>query len=261
MMDALQLANVTVRFGGIVAVDDLSFDVREGAIHSLIGPNGAGKSTVINSITGLYKPTAGKVLVFQEEVSGKRPDEICRLGVSRTFQNTQLFPEMTVLENVLVGAHIRAQYGMVQSVFHLSQYQTEERLNRERALELLDTVGLLPDATTSAGALPFGKQRQLEIARALASCPKVLLLDEPAAGLRSAEVDRLNQTLLKLREGNTLTILLVDHVMKVVMNISDYVTVLNFGHKIAEGTPEAVRGDSEVKRAYLGEQVKRARTH
>src|SRR3954451_4235156 len=244
MMDALQLANVSVRFGGLVAVDDLSFNVREGAIHSLIGPNGAGKSTVINSITGLYRPTTGKVLVFQEEVSGKRPDQICRVGISRTFQNTQLFSEMTVLENVLVGAHIRTRYGILQSVLHSSQYWTEERLTHERALELLDTVGLLPDAATSAGALPFGKQRQLEIARALASRPKVLLLDEPAAGLRFAEIDRLNQTLLKLREGNTLTILLVDHVMKVVMNISDYVTVLNFGHKIAEGTPEAVRGDS-----------------
>ena len=260
-MDALQLAKITVRFGGLVAVDDLSLNVREGAIHSLIGPNGAGKSTVINSITGLYRPTAGKVLIFQEEVSGKRPDEICRLGISRTFQNTQLFSEMTVLENVLVGAHTRARYGIVQSVFHLSQYWTEERLTRQRASELLDMVGLLPDAATSAGGLPFGKQRQLEIARALASCPKVLLLDEPAAGLRAAEIDRLNQILLKLREGYGVTILLVDHVMKVVMNISDYVTVLNFGRKIAEGTPETVRADLEVKRAYLGEQVKRARTH
>jgi len=260
-MDALQLAKVTVRFGGLVAIDDLSLNVQEGTIHSLIGPNGAGKSTVINTITGLYRPTLGKVLIFQEEISEKRPDEICRLGISRTFQNTQLFSEMTVLENVVVGAHIRARYGIGQSVFHLSQYHTEERLTRDRASELLEVFGLLPDAAKIAGALPFGKQRQLEIARALASRPKVLLLDEPAAGLRPAEIDRLNGTLLKVREENTLTILLVDHVMKVVMNISDCVTVLNFGHKIAEGTPEAVRGDSEVKRAYLGEQVKRARTH
>ncbi|GAC1439706.1 MAG: ABC transporter ATP-binding protein [Terriglobales bacterium] len=259
-MRVLQLASVKVEFGGLVAVDDLSFSVRQGTIHSLIGPNGAGKTTVINTITGLYRPSHGEIRVAHTDISQSRPDEICRLGVARTFQNTQLFGEMTALENVVIGADIHARYGIFESITRLPRYRRGERRSVHRALELLDMVGLRADAFVNAAALPFGKQRQLELARALASNPKLLLLDEPAAGLRSAEIDSLNEMLLKLRDERGITILLVDHVMKVVMRISDRITVLNFGHKIAEGTPIEVRGDPEVTRAYLGSKVNRART-
>jgi branched-chain amino acid transport system ATP-binding protein len=259
-MNALQLTRVTVRFGGLTAVDDLSFRVQQGAIHSLIGPNGAGKSTIINAITGLYPLTQGAIRVLEKDLSGKRPDEICRFGVARTFQNTQLFGEMTVMENVLVGAHIHTRYRIVQSVLRSPQFAKSEQQSRDRAVNLLEKVGLGSDTATNAASLPFGKQRQLELARALASNPKLLLLDEPAAGLGAAEIDRLNRTLLMLRDQYSLTILLVDHVMKVVMSISDKITVLNNGQKISEGTPDEVRADPEVKRAYLGDKGHRART-
>ena len=258
-MTALDLRDVVVRFGGLVAVSHLSFSVREGSIHSLIGPNGAGKSTVINTITGLYKPSHGSVSVFGRNVGGLRPDQISKAGVARTFQNTEIFGEMTVLENVLVGAHRQADYGPLGAMLRLPRFPRQEGGLYDRADALLERVGLGADRDTLASALPFAKQRQLEIARALATSPKILLLDEPAAGLRAGEIERLNQTLVDLREEHDLTILLVDHVMKVVMNISDRITVLNFGQKIAEGTPGEVRADPEVRRAYLGDRPDRAR--
>jgi branched-chain amino acid transport system ATP-binding protein len=258
-MNALELSDVTVRFGGLVAVNGLTFSVRDGAIHSLIGPNGAGKSTVINTITGLYAPTQGAVRVAGRDTAGLRPDQISCAGVARSFQNTEMFGEMTVLENILVGAHRQADHGLFASVLRLPSFFRGERKMRVRAEELLEIVGLARDRDTLASALPFGKQRQLELARALASSPKLLLLDEPAAGLRSAEIAHLNRTLVRLRDEHRLTILLVDHVMKVVMNISDRITVLNFGQKIAEGTPEEVRAHPEVRRAYLGDRPDRAR--
>jgi branched-chain amino acid transport system ATP-binding protein len=258
-MSAIELNDVTVRFGGLIAVSGLSFSVREGAIHSLIGPNGAGKSTVINTITGLYAPSQGTVRVGGRDTAGLRPDEISRAGVARSFQNTEMFGEMTVLDNVLVGAHRQADYGLFASVLRLPGFTRGEAAIYRRAQELLAVVGLADDGATVAGALPFGKQRRLELARALASSPKALLLDEPAAGLRSAEIDQLNRTLVRLRDEHRLTILLVDHVMKVVMNISDRITVVNFGQKIAEGTPDEVRADPEVRRAYLGDRPDRAR--
>jgi branched-chain amino acid transport system ATP-binding protein len=257
-MSAIELNDVTVRFGGLIAVSGLSFSVREGAIHSLIGPNGAGKSTVINTITGLYAPSQGAVRVAGRDTAGLRPDEISRAGVARSFQNTEMFGEMTVLDNVLVGTHRQADYGFFASVLRLPSFKRGEAAMYRRAQELLDVVGLADNGGTVAGALPFGKQRRLELARALASSPKVLLLDEPAAGLRSAEIDQLNRTLVRLRDELRLTILLVDHVMKVVMNISDRITVVNFGQKIAEGTPDEVRSDPEVRRAYLGDRPDRA---
>jgi branched-chain amino acid transport system ATP-binding protein len=258
-VNALELQDVTVRFGGLVAVNSLTFSVREGSIHGLIGPNGAGKSTVINVITGLHATSSGSAHIYGRDIEGLRPDEISRAGVARSFQNTQMFGEMTVLENVLVGAHRQADYGLVASMLRLPGFSRQEREMRARASELLEMVGLGADCDTIASALPFGKQRQLEIARALASGPKMLLLDEPAAGLRSTEIDYLNKTLVQLCQERGLTILLVDHVMKVVMNISDRITVLNFGQKIAEGTPEEVRADPEVRRAYLGDRTDRAR--
>jgi branched-chain amino acid transport system ATP-binding protein len=258
-MNSLEIDHVTVRFGGLVAVNELSFTVREESIHSLIGPNGAGKTTVINTITGLYPASKGSVRVFGSEILGRRPHEISRAGVARTFQNTEIFGEMTVLENVLVGAHAHAHYGLAPAILRTPEYSKQEREIRERAHQLIDIVGLARDRSTLAANLPFGKQRSLELARALASAPRLLLLDEPAAGLRAAEINHLNATLVTLRERHRLTILLVDHVMKVVMNISERITVLNFGQKIAEGTPEAVRTDPEVRRAYLGDKTERAR--
>ncbi|MDB5591179.1 ABC transporter ATP-binding protein [Enterovirga sp.] len=258
-MNALELSGVTVRFGGLVAVNGLSFSVQDGAIHSLIGPNGAGKSTVINTITGLYAPTEGAVRVAGRDTARLRPDQIACAGVARSFQNTEMFGEMTVIENILIGAHRQARHGLFASALRLPSYFRGEAEMRRRADELLEMLGLGRDRDTLASALPFGKQRQLELARALASSPKLLLLDEPAAGLRSAEIDHLNRTLVRLRDEHRLTILLVDHVMKVVMNISDRITVLNFGQKIAEGTPAEVRADPEVRRAYLGDRPDRAR--
>jgi len=257
-MKSLEVQELTVRFGGLVAVDNLSFAIEEGAIHSLIGPNGAGKTTIINVISGLYPISQGSVCFRGSEILGDRPDEICRAGIARTFQNIEIFGEMTVLENVLVGAHIHAEYGLFSSMLQTPKYFVLEQEIQERAKNLLDAVGLSRDQDTLASNIPFSKQRPLELARALASGPKLLLLDEPAAGLRVAEIDELNQTLVKLRDRHGLTILLVDHVMKVVMNISDRITVLNFGQKIAEGTPSEVRNDPEVRRAYLGDRHERA---
>jgi branched-chain amino acid transport system ATP-binding protein len=250
---AIEINNLVVRFGGLVAVNDLSFAVREGTIHSLIGPNGAGKTTVINTITGLYPVSAGSIRVGGKELLGSSPQAISRAGIARTFQNTELFGEMTVLENVLVGAHCIEDYGLTAAMFRSPKYWRVEKNMHERARHFLELVGLSGDVDKSAGSLSFGKQRALEIARALASAPKLLLLDEPAAGLRSSEINTLNEALLNLRKLHGLTILLVDHVMKVVMNISDEITVLNFGKKIAEGRPEVVRLNKEVRRAYLGD--------
>ena len=258
-MNCLEVERLTVRFGGLTAVDALDLVVADGAIHSLIGPNGAGKTTVINVVTGLYPAAAGSIRFRGRPILGRRPDEISRAGIARSFQNTEIFPEMTVFENVLVGAHRHADYGPVAAVLRTPRFRRQEKLVTERSEALLDAVGLGRERDVLAANLPFGKQRRLELARALASSPTLLLLDEPAAGLRAAEIEDLNRTLVRLRGQYGLTILLVDHVMQVVMNISDRITVLNFGRKIAEGTPEAVRADADVRRAYLGDHAGRAR--
>ena len=258
-MNCLEVERLTVRFGGLTAVDALDLVVADGAIHSLIGPNGAGKTTVINVITGLYPVAAGSIRFHGRQILGRRPDEISRAGIARSFQNTEIFPEMTVFENVLVGAHRHADYGPVAAVLRTPRFRRQEAQAAERSRALLDAVGLGREGHVLAANLPFGKQRLLELARALASGPTLLLLDEPAAGLRAAEIDDLNHVLVRLRGQYGLTILLVDHVMQVVMNISDRITVLNFGRKIAEGTPEAVRADADVRRAYLGDLAGRAR--
>jgi branched-chain amino acid transport system ATP-binding protein len=248
-MMILEIEQLGVRFGGLVAIDDLELSVESGTIHALIGPNGAGKTTVINVITGLYPVSTGTIRFGGRDILGLRPDQVCRAGIARTFQNTELFGEMTVVDNVRVGAHCREHsflFGNNRSaVAHVER--------------LLDVLGLLRERNVTAGTLPFAKQRRLELARALATSPRLLLLDEPAAGLRANEIGELNRTLVRLRDEHRLTILLVDHVMQVVMNISDRVSVLNFGRKIAEGPAEAVRNEPEVKRAYLGEN-RRART-
>lgn len=253
-MALLSVRDLTVQFGGLRAVDGVSMDVEAGRIHSLIGPNGAGKSTVINAITGLYPVRAGSIRLAGEELTGLAPHRIAARGVTRTFQNVELFGEMTVLDNVLVGAHRRLGYGVLGATLRAGSGWRTERREAQRAEQILETVGLADDRRTRARDLPFARQRRLELARALAAEPRLLLLDEPAAGMTAAEVAGLNKILAGLRERQGLTILLVDHVMQVVMEISDVITVLHYGRKIAEGPAPAVRSDPEVVRAYLGER-------
>jgi branched-chain amino acid transport system ATP-binding protein len=257
-MTCLEIEQLTVRFGGLVAVDELQMTVEAHSIHSLIGPNGAGKTTVINTIAGLNAAAAGSIRFRGAEILGCPAHKISRAGVARTFQNTELFPEMTVLENVVLGAQQRASYGSLAAMMRTPRFRTEERNSFERAHELLDAFGMAADARAIVANLPFAKQRLVELARALASNPSLLLLDEPAAGLRASEIDELNRRLVSMRDRHGLTILLVDHVMQVVMNISDRVSVLNFGRKISEGLVEAVRQNPEVQRAYLGTRSKHA---
>jgi branched-chain amino acid transport system ATP-binding protein len=255
-MNCLEIEQLTVRFGGLVAVDNLQFSVGTNSIHSLIGPNGAGKTTVINTITGLYPASQGSIRFHGQEILGAPSHKTSKAGVARTFQNIEVFSEMSVLDNVLVGAHSRAQYGSVAAMLRTARFREREHAIAGRAQELLEMVGMGGEAGTIAGNLSFGKQRLVELARALAGDPKLLLLDEPAAGLRAGEIDDLNRRLVWLRDKCGMTILLVDHVMQVIMNISDRVTVLNFGRKIAEGSVDVVRNDPEVQRAYLGGRPK-----
>jgi branched-chain amino acid transport system ATP-binding protein len=250
----LHVDNITVRFGGIVALDNVSLDVERGSIQAVIGPNGAGKSTMLNVITGLYALDAGGVSFEAERIDSRAPHTIGRLGIARTFQNTELFGEMSAIENVMVGLDRHHSYNLAIGMSHGPGYRRSEIAARREAGDLLALVGLADDAAVAAAALPFGKQRRLELARALATRPKLLLLDEPAAGLRAAEVESLNLILLNLRAEQGLTILLIDHVMALVMAISDRISVLNFGRKIAEGNPDTVRKSRDVIRAYLGEK-------
>jgi branched-chain amino acid transport system ATP-binding protein len=248
----LSLLDVTVRFGGLTAVNGVSIDVRKGTIHSLIGPNGAGKTTVINTVTGVYSPTSGDVLFSGQSIAGVPPEKICALGLTRTFQNTELFGDMSVADNIRLGMYRIAPYGLVAGGLRLPSALSAERRINERVDELLELVGLSDQRATEAQYLPFAKMRRLELARALAAEPTMLLLDEPAAGLRAGEVQDLNNVLRMLKDKLDMTILLVDHVMPVVMGVSDCITVVNFGQKIAEGTPQAIRNDPAVIAAYLG---------
>jgi branched-chain amino acid transport system ATP-binding protein len=250
----LHVDNVTVRFGGIVALDNVSLDVSRGSIQAVIGPNGAGKSTMLNVITGLYTLDGGAVLFEGEGIDGRAPHTIGRMGIARTFQNTELFGEMSAIENVMVGLDRHHPYSLVTGMTHGPAFRRSETAARREAQDLLALVGIADDAAVAAAALPFGKQRRLELARALATRPTLLLLDEPAAGLRAAEIEALNLILLNLRAEHGLTIMLIDHVMALVMAISDRICVLNFGRKIAEGNPDAVRKSPEVIQAYLGEK-------
>ncbi|MZR30746.1 ABC transporter ATP-binding protein [Sneathiella litorea] len=251
----LGVNNVTVQFGGIIALSDVSLEVTPGTIHAVIGPNGAGKSTLLNVISGIYSATKGDVSFEGERLSGLAGHEINAKGVARTFQNTELFKEMTALENVKVGLDRFHACGVINSALHTKQWKKSDAEADEAARELLKLVGLGDDETSSAGILPFGKQRRLEIARALATRPKLLLLDEPAAGLRAAEVEDLIAILRELKTNQGLTILIIDHVMALVMAISDRISVLNFGHKIADGAPKEIRESAEVIKAYLGEKA------
>ncbi len=257
MSTILQAISLRKNFGGVVALDDLSFEVRAGQIKSIIGPNGAGKTTLFNIISGIYRPSSGRVRFESKDVAILPPHVIARRGISRTFQNLQLFANMTVLENVMVGRHPRTKVGFWRSILRFPGVRKEERLTVAAAKELLDLLGLADNAHRAAATLPFGMQRLVEIARALATEPKLLLLDEPASGLNVRETEQVGQLIQKIRDMGK-TVLVVEHDMSLVMGISEEVLVLDHGRRIAEGPPREVQKHPEVLRVYLGEDFHNA---
>ncbi len=249
----LETRGLTQRFGGLTAVADLNLRVQTGELVALIGPNGAGKTTVFNLVTGVYKPTAGDILFGGAPIAGMEPSRIHALGIARTFQNIRLFADLSVLDNVRIAHHARARYGLAAALLRTPRLGHEEERILEESLALLRTFGLEDFAGAKARHLPYGQQRRLEIARALAARPRLLLLDEPAAGMNPNEIGELMEFIARIRAEFGLTILLIEHQMKLVMGICERITVLDFGATIAEGTPEAVRTDRRVLAAYLGE--------
>lgn len=252
-MALLEISNLSIQFGGLRAVDDLNLQIKKGELYGLIGPNGAGKTTVFNLLTGEYKPTTGIIKLMNEDITGKSPIEINKAGIARTFQNIRLFKDQSVLDNVKIGLHNQYKYSTAAGILRLPSYFKKEKEMNEKAMELLKVFDLDQEADTLSSNLPYGKQRKLEIARAMATNPKLLLLDEPAAGMNPNETAELMENIAYIRENFGITILLIEHDMKLVSGICEKLTVLNFGRVLKQGTTSEVLSDPEVIKAYLGE--------
>lgn len=252
-MEMLQVKNLSISFGGLRAVDHFNITINKGQLYGLIGPNGAGKTTVFNLLTGVYQPTEGIIQLQGENITGKKNAEVNKAGIARTFQNIRLFKELSVLDNVKIGLHNQNKYTMFEGIFRLpNYYKVEQKMNAE-AMELLEVFDLEKEATTLAANLPYGKQRKLEIARALATSPKLLLLDEPAAGMNPNETQELMDTIRFVQKNFDMTILLIEHDMRLVSGICEELTVLNFGQVLCQGKTNEVLNNPEVIKAYLGE--------
>lgn len=256
----LKLDDVTLRFGGLVAVNRVEFSLIEGDLFGLIGPNGAGKTTCFNLVTGLYKPSSGDVYFCGKRINGLAPHKIAKRGISRTFQNIRLFPALSVLENVMVGRLMHRRKGLMQSMFYLPSAIGDVKSMRRHSLEMLEIMNLAAVANSRSADLPYGMQRRLEIARALATDPKLILLDEPAAGMNPQEKEELRKCVRRLRDDLGKTVLLIEHDMRFVMNLCERIVVLDHGEEIAAGPPESIRNDPKVVAAYLGEPAAQKET-
>lgn len=251
-MNLLKVENVSMIFGGLTAVKDFNLNLNQGEIVALIGPNGAGKTTAFNMITGVYKPTMGRINYKGNDITGQRPDQITKQGIARTFQNIRLFKDLTVLDNVLIANHLHLKSNFLEATLKLPRYRREEKRIRENSLNLLEKVGLTDAQGEKSSSLPYGKQRRLEIARALATNPEILLLDEPAAGMNPKETDDLTEFIRQIRDEFKLSIFMIEHHMQVVMGISDRICVFDHGVTIAEGNPYEIQNNQKVIEAYLG---------